>query len=349
MGIGTKMRKAIFASLSGVLFAGALLGLGSCAAAGSPKTAVLRAGHFPNITHAQGVIGQATRRFEEKLAPGAVVEWKIFNAGPSAIEALFAGHIDLVYIGPSPAVNGYVKSGGEAVRVIAGAASGGAALVVRENAGITNAGDLRGKKIASPQLGNTQDVALRAWLSKNDLTLKEKGGDVQVLPISNADQQTLFLKKEIDGAWTVEPWVSILTQTAGTRVLLDESSLWPDGKYATTVLLVRTKFLREHPALVKKFLEVHVELTAWINQNPVEAKKILAEEIERETHKAIPPAVLEASWKRIRFSHEPLEFSVREQAKAAYEVGFLKEPPDLAGLFSPELLREVLTEREGRA
>ncbi len=318
--------------------------IAGCSSSASEK--VVRAGHFPNVTHAQGVIGQATRRFEERLAPQAVVEWKIFNAGPSAIEALFAGQIDLVYVGPSPAVNGYVKSGGEAVRVVAGAASGGAALVVRKDAGIVSAEDFRGKKIASPQLGNTQDVALRAWLSKNNLKLKEKGGEVQVLPISNADQQTLLLKKEIDGAWTVEPWVSILTQTAGTKVFLEESSLWPGGTYATTLLLVRTKFLREHPDLVKKFLEVHVELTDWIAKNPQEAKKILKSEIERETLKALPDSVVDAALGRIRFTYEPMETSVKEQGRAAFRAGFLKKEPELSGLFDLKLLGEVLTEKQ---
>ncbi|HXV18474.1 MAG TPA: ABC transporter substrate-binding protein [Candidatus Omnitrophota bacterium] len=340
------LKKFIWIAAAGWL----ILGVSGCGAASSQKsTAQVRAGHFPNITHAQALIGHATHRFEEALAPDAIVEWKVFNAGPSAIEALFAGQIDIVYIGPSPAVNGYVKSGGEAARVIAGAAEGGAALVVREDAGIKGPEDLHGKKIASPQLGNTQDVALRSWLLKNKLELKEKGGDVQVLPISNADQQTLLIKKEIDAAWTVEPWVSILGQTAGTKVLLEESSLWPGGRYATTVLLVRTRFLKDHPGLVKKFLDIHVEITEWIGQNPSEAKKIVSEEIERETHKPIPPGILEKAWSRIRFTHELPIFSVREQAKAAQEVGYLKELPDLAGLFSASVLEEVLKERESRA
>lgn len=330
----------VFCLLSGLTF------FSSCGSANppTPKSVVVRAGHFPNITHAQAIIGRATGRFETKLAP-AEIEWKIFNAGPSAIEALFAGHIDIVYVGPSPAVNAYVKSGGEAARVVAGGASGGAALMVRPELGISAIRDFKGKKIASPQLGNTQDVALRSWLLKNGLKLKERGGDVQVLPIAPADQQTLLLKKEIDGAWAVEPWVSIFSETTGAKIYLDEASLWPGGKYATTVVLVRAQFLKDHRDLVKKFLEVHVELTDWINQRSEEAKRIVAEEIERETHKPIPPPVLEKAWKRVRFTHEPLESSIKEQARAAYDVGFLKKPPDLAGLFDSEILEEVLRKK----
>ncbi|KKT74540.1 MAG: sulfate ABC transporter substrate-binding protein [Candidatus Peregrinibacteria bacterium GW2011_GWA2_44_7] len=213
----------------------ALIGSATRAPADPIRTKV-RIGHFPNITHAQALVGHANGLFEKNLGP---VEWSIFNAGPSVIEALFAGQIDIAYIGPSPAINGYVKSQGDALRVVAGAASGGAALVVRAGSGIEKPADFHGKKIASPQLGNTQDVALRSWLKGQGLKLKEIGGDVQVFPVSNADQVTLFLKGEIDGAWTVEPWVSILEKTAGGKVFLDEASLWSEGKYATTVLRLK--------------------------------------------------------------------------------------------------------------
>ena len=186
----------------------------------APKTVKVRVGHFSNITHAQAVIGHANRWFDENLFPEAVIDWKIFNAGPSVVEALFSNQLDIAYIGPSPAVNASVKSEGEAVRIVAGSSSGGAALVVRADAGITTSEDFHGKKIASPQLGNTQDVALRSWLNQQGLKLKEVGGDVQVLPLANADQQTLFIKKEIDAAWTVEPWVSILLLNGNGKIFL---------------------------------------------------------------------------------------------------------------------------------
>ncbi len=317
-----------------------LLFLSGCAtSAGKP---VIRVAHLPNVTHAQAVIAHGNGWFDGKLGPDAVVEWKIFNAGPSVIEAIFAGQIDIAYAGPSPAINGFIKSGGEALRVVGGAASGGAALVVRKDAGISSVGDLRNKKIASPQLGNTQDVALRSWLSKNNLTLKEKGGEVQVIPISNADQQTLFLKKDIDAAWTVEPWVSLLVENAGGRIFLEESSLWPGGQYATTLVLVRKNFLEKHPELVKKFLLAHAELTDWVNQNPSEAKKILSEELARETGKVLPSKVLDAAWKRIHFTTDPLESSIREQGRAAFQAGFLKKDPDLSALFERGILESKI-------
>ncbi len=302
----------------------------------------IRVGHFANITHAQAVIGHANHWLDENLAPDAVVDWKIFNAGPSAVEALFAGQLDIAYIGPSPAVNAYVKSEGEAVRIVAGSSSGGAALVVRADAGITKPEDFYGKKIASPQLGNTQDVALRSWLGKQGLKLKEVGGDVQVLPLANADQETLFLKKEIDAAWTVEPWVSTLVLSNGGKIFLSESKLWKDGQYATTVVLVRTKFLEEHPDLVKRFLETHVKLTDWINTHPEEAKAVFKEEIERETGREFSQALLNEAWKHVEFTTDPLPATVRAQALAATKAGFLKKDPDLRFLYDTRLLKEVL-------
>ncbi len=302
-------------------------------------------GHFPNLTHVQGVIGHARGDFDRALAGEAVIDWKVFNAGPSAIEALFAGKLDITYIGPSPAVNAYVKSGGDAVRVVAGAASGGAALVVRSDSGIEKPEDFRGKKIASPQLGNTQDVALRSWLGANGLKLKETGGDVRVLPLANADQVTLLLKKEIDAAWTVEPWVSILTTSAGARVFLEESSLWPDGRYSTALVLVRREFLEKHPAIVKQFLAEHVRLTEWARSNPDEAKRVAREAIEAWTHKELPQAIVDSAWARLRFDTDPLEASVLEQARAAHRAGYLKKEPDLSGLFEPGPLKEVLAQK----
>lgn len=310
-----------------------------------PKPVKVTIGHFSNLTHAQGVIGHANHWFEEDLAPAAVVDWKIFNAGPSAVEALFAGQLDIAYIGPSPAVNAYVKSEGEAVRIVSGASSGGAALVVRADAGITRPEDFRGKKIASPQFGNTQDVSLRSWLDKQRLKLKEVGGDVQVMPVANADHVTLFLKKEIDASWTVEPWVSILEQNAGGRVFVEESSLWENGRYATTVVLVRAKFLNEHPDLVKRFLETHLKLTDWIHAHPQEAKSALKQEIERETGREFSQKVLDAAWNRVEFTADPLPSTVRAQALAAYRAGFLKKQPDLRFLYDTTLLKEASSAR----
>ncbi len=311
---------------------------------------MIRAGHFPNITHAQGLIGQATGWFDKAVGPQARVEWKVFNAGPSAIEALYAGELDLTYIGPNPTITGYVRSRGEALRVVAGATSGGALLVVREDSGIRTPEDFHGKKIASPQMGNTQDVALRAWLAQHNLKLRERGGDVQVIPVSNADQLTLFLRKQIDGAWAPEPWASRLIGEAQGRVFLDERDLWPNGRFVTTNLIVSTKFLNAHRDLVKKWVKAHVDLTEWINKNLPESKRILDDEIKKETGKALPPALIDASFSHLELTWDPVRSSLLQSAKMAFDAGFLgREMPDLSGLYDLSLLNEVLKEENKKS
>jgi NitT/TauT family transport system substrate-binding protein len=307
---------------------------------------VIRAGHFPNITHSQGVIGQANGWFDKAMAPEARVDWKIFNAGPSVIEALYAGAIDIAYIGPNPAINGYVRSQGEALRIVAGATSGGAALIVRADSGIQKLQDFHGKKIASPQLGNTQDVALRSWLQRNGLKLREKGGDVQVIPIANPDQLTLFLKKEIDGAWAPEPWASRLIREANGRLFLDERDLWPNQQFVTTHIIVSTKFLKQHRNLVKKWIKAHVELTEWINKDLPGAKRVLNEEIKKETGKALPQPVLDDSFSRLTVTYDPVRSSLYTSAHAAFEAGLLgRQRPDLSGIYDLSMLNEVLKEK----
>src|SRR6202140_1450167 len=258
-------------------------------AAAQQKPTVIRVGYFPNMTHAQALVGRANGQFEKALGTGVQIEWKAFNAGPSAIEALFANAIDLTYVGPNPTVTGYVRSQGEAVRVIAGAASGGASLVVREASGIKTAADFHGKKVATPQQGNTQDVALRAWLRANGMKPREKGGDVQVLPISNADQLTLFLKGQLDAAWAPEPWAARLVHEGGARIFLDERDLWPNHQFVITDLIINPKFLKAQPDIVKNFLRTHVELTEWIGKNPAQAKQMMNQQLQKETGKALAP------------------------------------------------------------
>jgi NitT/TauT family transport system substrate-binding protein len=309
----------------------------------------VRAGYFPNLTHSQALVGRATGRFEHALGPSAQVEWRVFNAGPSVIEALFAGALDLAYVGPNPAIAGYVRSKGEALRVIAGATSGGAAMVVRPAAGIQKPEDFRGKKIATPQLGNTQDVALRAWLQAHNLKTREKGGDVLVLPIANPDQMTLFLKGEIDAAWAPEPWASRLIQEANARLFLDERDLWPNRQFVTAHLIVRTSFLHEHPDAVKNWLRAHIELTDWINAKPMEAKQIVNQQIQKDTGKALPQKVLDESFSRLQVTYDPIRSSLLTSAQQAYDAGFLgRERYDLSGLYDLALLNEVLLERKAK-
>ncbi len=302
----------------------------------------IRVGYFPNITHAQAIVGLHRGTFQQAVGNDIAIETKIFNAGPSVIEALFAGSIDLAYIGPNPAVNGYVKSNGEALRIVCGATSGGAGLVVRKDAGIKTPADLHNKRIASPQLGNTQDVALRTWLAQNKLLPREKGGEVQVIPVSNPDQLTLFLKKELDAAWTVEPWVSRLEAEGNGELFLDERSLWPQGKFATALIIVSTRFLKEQRQLVKQWLQAHCETTAWIRQNPSESARIINSALKELTTKSLPEPVLLSALSRLEFTDELLADSVRESARAAFNQGFLgKRMPDLSGLFDASVLEEI--------
>src|SRR2546426_358460 len=311
---------------------------------------VIRVGAYPNITHSQAMVGKANGFFEKALGPGVKIDWKTFNAGPAAIEALFAGAIDMTYIGPNPAIQGYVRSNGEALRIVAGATSGGAALVVRNDSGIQKPEDFHGKKVASPQMGNTQDVALRAWLIAHGMKSTDKGGDVQVVPLTNPDQLTLFLKKELDGAWAPEPWATRLIREGNGHLFLDERDLWPQGQFVTAHLIVSTKFLREHPDLVKTWIRAHVELTDWINGHLPEAKKFLNQQIQKETTKALSAGVLDDAFDRLQVTYDPLRNSLLTSARSAYDAGFLgRQMPDLSGMYDLTLLNQVLAEKGKKA
>jgi NitT/TauT family transport system substrate-binding protein len=238
----------------------ALLFVGRVEAA---ENVVLRVGHFPNITHAQALVAHNLSRqgkgwFEERLGPGTKIEWFVYNAGPSAMEAVFAHSIDLTYVGPGPALNAYTKSNGAEVRLLAGAANGGAALVVQPDQNLKAPADFRGKKIATPQLGNTQDIACRAWLMGGGLKITQLGGDAQVLPTQNPDQLALFQQKRVDAVWTIEPWVSRLERESGGKILVEERDV------ATTILVSSVKYLAEKRELAKKFVQAHAELTDWM-------------------------------------------------------------------------------------
>lgn len=339
-------RRWLVIPVLGALVWGAAAGAagGATAGAKAPRV-VVRLGYFPNITHSQALLGVAGGDFARALGPEVELQTKLFNAGPSAIEALFAGELDLTYIGPNPAINGYVRSEGKALRIIAGATSGGAALVVREGSGIRGAGDFHGKRIASPQLGNTQDVALRAWLLRHGYRLKEKGGDVEVIPLKNPDQLALFLTRQIDAAWAVEPWAARLIREGGGRLLLDERELWPQGKFVTAHVIVSTRFLTAHPDLVRRLLKAHVELTRWINGHLPAAKQRINGEIRRLTGKALPTKVLDDAFSRLEVTYDPVSQSLFGAADSAFDLGFLgKEKPDLSHIYALDPLNAVLAE-----
>lgn len=316
---------------------------------------MIRAGHFPNVTHAQGVIGHAFSRqgkgwFEPRLGTNVTLRWFVFNAGPTAMEGFFAGSLDLTYVGPNPALNAHLKSDGDEVRVVAGACSGGAALVVQPAGRIRRDADFRGRRIGTPQLGNTQDVAARAWLRSQGLRITLTGGDARVIPMANPDQLSLFAKGDLDAVWTVEPWVSRLVLEAQGKVYLEESSLWPEtgGRYVTTHLVSRAAFLKERPALLKRWIAAQIELTQWIHDHPAEAKKLFNDELKAETGRALAEPVLERAWSNLELTHDPVRISLLKSAEAAHRIGFLKVKPDLSRLYDLRLLNEVLRE-QGRA
>lgn len=337
------MNKKILVSFTLCLMAAA-----SAWAQGSANT--IRVGAFPNITHAQAMVGKANGWFDKAMGPQVKVEWTSFNAGPAAIEALFAGAIDMTYVGPNPAINGYVRSNGEALRVVSGAASGGASLVVRADAGINKPEDFHGKRVASPQFGNTQDVALRNWLKHHGMKTKDKGGDVQIVPMANPDQLTLFLKKELDAAWAPEPWATRLIHDGNGRLFLDERTLWPNGQFVIGLLVVNTRFLKAHPDLVRNWIRAHVELTDWIKAHPAEAKKLLNQQIQTETSKALPSVVLDEAFSRMEVTYDPLHTALTTAAQQAFDDGFLgRQMPDLSGLYDLTLLNQVLAEKKRKA
>ena len=306
---------------------------------------VVRIGYFPNINHAQAVIGLGNGNFQKVLG-NVKVEPQIFNAGPSAIEALFANQIDVAYIGPNPAINGYIKSDGEVLRIISGAASGGSVFVVRNDAGINSVDDFSGKKFSSPQLGNTQDVALRAYLLKNGYKTTENGGNVEVIPAKNADILTLMLKKEIDGAWVPEPWGTKIIKEANSKILVDERDLWPQGKFVTAHIIVNTKYLQNHPDVIKKLLIAHVDQTQWINQNKEEFFKVFNAELEKITGETIPDDEFQEAFSRMEITYDPVKESLFKSASDAFDIGFLGDTkPDLSDIYDLNLLNEVLEEK----
>jgi NitT/TauT family transport system substrate-binding protein len=312
----------------------------------------VRVGFFPNVTHAQALVAHNLSRtgkgwFEERLGPEVTIKWFSYNAGPSAMEAIFARSLDMTYVGPNPAINAHIKSKGDEIRIVSGSCSGGAALVVRGDIAIASDADFRGKTIASPQLGNTQDVAARAWLKSRGFKVSLTGGDASVVPTANADQLMLFQNKTLDAAWTVEPWVSRLVLEAGGKVYLEEKTLWPEtgGRYVTTHLVSSVEFIEKHPDLLRKWIAAHVELTEWIRDNPVEARRMVNEELKELTTKGVSDELLERAWSNLELTWDPIRVSLSRSAEDAHAVGFIKQKPDLSRIYELGYLNAILRER----
>jgi NitT/TauT family transport system substrate-binding protein len=324
----------------------------------SSQSRTLRIGYFPNLNHAQAVIGlQQGGDFQRILNAnnsngndGVKIESFVFNAGPSAIEALFGGQIDVAYVGPNPAINGYLASGGQGIRIISGVASGGASFVVRNDSGIESMKDLGGKKFASPQLGNTQDVALRKYLMDNGFKTTEKGGNVTLVPITPADILTLMLKKEIDGAWVPEPWATRLVKEANGKIFVDERELWPpDGKFVTANIIARTDYLKENPDIIKRLLQAHVDKTVWINENKEQAITTFNGALKKITGQTIPEDEIRDALMRLELTYDPIKESLFKMADNAHELGYLGNggsKMDLSNIFDLTILNDILSGRQ---
>lgn len=306
----------------------------------------IRIGYFPNVNHAQAIIGFGNGEFQKELGTDIKIKDRVFNAGPSIIEALFANQLDMAFVGPNPAINGYAADN-ESLKIISGASSGGVLFVLRNDSNINSVEDFHNKKFASPQIGNTQDVALRKFLLDNGYKTTDDGGDVKVLPAANPDIFTLILKKDIDGAWVPEHWGSKIIKEANGKLFLEEKDLWkPDKKFVTTQIIVKTDFLKKNPDIVKKILRTHIDITDWLNENKEERIKVFNDQIKKISGQEIPEEILKDSFDKIEFTYDPIKESLFEMAKNSYEIGYLGDTmPDLKGIYDLDVLNQVLKEK----
>ena len=324
---------------------GAVLSLAACGGSSQATDATVasvKLGYFPNLTHAPAIVADKEGLFAKHLGK-TKLEVKTFNAGPAAMEALKSGAIDATYVGPGPATNAYINTSGQAVTIVAGAASGGASFVVDPS--VKTAADLKGKKVSSPQLGNTQDIALRHWLKGQGLQADlQGGGDVTIAPQENAQILEAFKQHLIAGAWVPEPYATRLVQ-AGGKVLVDERSLWPDQKFATTVLAVRTDFLKAYPGTVRALLAGDLDAADFIAKDPKKSQQDVADVIAKVSGKPLKPEVITAAWPQLTFTVDPVSSSILAGARNAYDVGVLKKEPELGTLINLDLLNALLKER----
>ncbi len=270
----------------------------------------IRLGYFPNITHAQALIGNIRGDFQRAIGDDVRFTTATFNAGPSIIEAIYAGHLDLAYVGPSPTINGFLRSNGDALRVISGSANNGILIIGNRKRGITRLDQLPGKRIATPQYGNTQDISAKAYLTTTlGARLKDRGGDTDVIPLANPDIEILFEKDQIDAAWVPEPWGSRIISKGLANLIAEEKDLWSSGRFTLTSVIVRRDFLEKHPLLVQKFLEAHIRITEELKANPPAFADLLNGELKRLTGKPLPIQVVLDSLKHTEFTIDPTKES----------------------------------------
>ena len=295
----------------------------------------IRIGYFANLTHAQAVLGVASGEFQQAVSP-AQVKTTVFNAGPSLVEALFAGEIDIGYVGPGPALSAHAKSRGQGIRVISGAAANGVVIVARKDSGISTLADLAGKRVATPQKGNTQDIAARRYLK---FELKQQ--DPKVVPVSNAEQVGLMSRGQIDASWAPEPWGSFLVSQAGAKVIAAEKDLWPEKQFAIAIVITTPEFLKAHPDTLEKVLTVHRAWTTRLTNEPDKYVPQLEQGLFDLTRKKLPAGVTKSALTNTQFTDDPLPHTFDVYAQWSYDVGFSKEKTDTKGLIDTTILRKL--------
>lgn len=327
-----KSRSVISVIIGGIIFLSVVgVALNSSNASDENK---LRIAYFPNIGHAIAIVGMEKGFFETSLGNTTQIETRVFDSGPQAIESLFANSIDLAYVGPGPAINGFLNSENHNVKILAGAASGGASFIVHPLSEINSASDFAGKKIAAPQIGNTQDVSLRYYLSENGLKPAEKGGSVVIYNIPNPDIYTLFVKGDIDGAWVAEPWATILETELNGKRLFHEEELWPNQEFASVLLIANTNFVEKNPTIITNFLDSHHETANWINQNPIETRIIFNNFLTSHLGQPLSDDVVDTALSNLQITDDPLLDSVYSFAEKADSLGYLgRNGYDLSGIF----------------
>jgi len=326
-----KTRSAISAGIAGIVL---LSVLGITLSSDISHENKIRIAYFPNIGHAVPIVGIEKGFFEKSIGNQTKIETRVFDSGPQAIEALFANSIDVAYVGPGPAINGFLNSENHNVKILAGAASGGASFIVHPNSEINSVSDFAGKKIAAPQIGNTQDVSLRHYLSENGLKPAEKGGSVIVYNISNPDIYILFVKGEIDGAWVAEPWATILETELGGKRLFHEEELWPDNEFASVLLIGNVDYIEKNPTIISNFLNSHHDTVIWINQHPIETRNVFNDFLDSYLGQSLSDEVVDIALSNLVITADPLPTSVFSFAERADALGYLgRNGYDLSEIF----------------
>jgi len=322
----------ISASIVGVILLSVLgVSLSSTSESNENK---IRIAYFPNIGHAIPIVGMEKGFFETNMENTTKIETRVFDSGPQAIESLFANSIDLAYVGPGPAINGFLNSENHNVKILAGAASGGASFIVHPESEINSASDFDGKKIAAPQIGNTQDVSLRHYLSEHGLKTADKGGSVIVYNIPNPDIYTLFVKGDIDGAWIAEPWATILETELNGKRLFHEEELWPNHEFASVLLIANTDYVEKNPAVISNFLDSHYQTVTWINQNPIDTRIVFNNFLNSHLGQPLSDAVVDVALSNLVITGDPLPDSIHSFAEKADALGYLgRNGYDLSGIF----------------